>query len=47
LADPAVLLDCLIALLEIDGTDGLLDEARRTAQEISPLRAPRRPPFSD
>jgi len=34
LADPAVLLDCLIALLEIDGTDVLLDEARRTAQKI-------------
>ena len=37
LADPAVLLDCLIALLEIEGTDALLDEARRTAQKI--LRA--------
>jgi tetratricopeptide (TPR) repeat protein len=35
LADPAVLLDCLIALLEIDGTDMLLDEARRTAQQIA------------
>lgn len=34
LADPAVLLDCLIVLLEIEGTDALLDEARRTAQEI-------------
>jgi tetratricopeptide (TPR) repeat protein len=34
LADPAVLLDCVIALLEIDGTDGLLDEARRAAQEV-------------
>jgi hypothetical protein len=34
LADPAVLLDCLIALLAIDGTDVLLDEARRTAQKI-------------
>ena len=37
LADPAVLLDCLIALLEIDGTDVLLGEARLTAQKI--LRA--------
>ena len=34
LADPAVLLDALIARLEMDGTDGLLDEARRTAQKI-------------
>lgn len=34
LADPAVLLDCLIVLLEIEGTDALLDEARRTAQKI-------------
>lgn len=34
LADPAVLLDCLIVLLEIEGTDALLDEARRTAQTI-------------
>jgi tetratricopeptide (TPR) repeat protein len=34
LADPAVLLDCLIALIEIDGTDAVLDEARRTAQKI-------------
>jgi tetratricopeptide (TPR) repeat protein len=34
LADPAVLLDCLIELLELDGTDALLDEARRTAQKI-------------
>jgi tetratricopeptide (TPR) repeat protein len=34
LADPAVLLDCLIALLEIEGTDALLEEARRTAQKI-------------
>jgi len=34
LADPAVLLDCLIALLEIEGTDALLNEARRTAQKI-------------
>lgn len=37
LADPAVLLDCLIALIEIEGTDALLDEARRTTQII--LRA--------
>ena len=35
LADPAVLLDCLIALLEIEGTDALLDEARRTAQKMA------------
>jgi tetratricopeptide (TPR) repeat protein len=35
LADPAVLLDCLVALLAIDGTDVLLDEARRTAQKIA------------
>lgn len=34
LADPAVLLDCLIVLLELDGTDALLDEARRMAQKI-------------
>jgi len=34
LADPAVLLDSLIALLAIDRTDVLLDEARRTAQKI-------------
>jgi tetratricopeptide (TPR) repeat protein len=34
LADPAVLLDCLIVLLEIEGTDALLDEARRTARKI-------------
>ena len=34
LADPAVLLDCLILLLDIEGTDALLDEARRTAQQI-------------
>jgi uncharacterized protein YyaL (SSP411 family) len=34
LADPAVLLDCLIVLLEIEGTNALLDEARRTAQKI-------------
>ena len=34
LADPAVLLDCLIVLLELEGTDALLDEARRVAQEI-------------
>jgi hypothetical protein len=31
LADPAVLLDCLIVLLEVDGSDALRDEARRTA----------------
>lgn len=35
LADPAVLLDCLIVLLEIDGSDRLLDEARRTAQKMA------------
>jgi hypothetical protein len=34
LGDPAVLLDCLIVLLELDGTDALLDEARRTAKKI-------------
>jgi tetratricopeptide (TPR) repeat protein len=34
LADPAVLLDCLIVLLETEGTDALLQEARRTAQRI-------------
>jgi tetratricopeptide (TPR) repeat protein len=34
LADPAVLLDCLIARIEIEGTDALLGEARRTAQKI-------------
>ena len=34
LADPAVLLECLIVLLEIEGTDALLYEARRTAQKI-------------
>jgi hypothetical protein len=34
LADPAVLLECLIVLLEIEGTDALLDEARRTTQKI-------------
>jgi hypothetical protein len=33
LADPAVL-DCLIVLLEFEGTDALLDEARRMAQRI-------------
>ena len=35
LADPAVLLDCLITLLEIEGTDTLLDEARRTFHQIA------------
>jgi hypothetical protein len=35
LADPAVLLDCLIIMLEIEGTDALLDEARSTAHEIA------------
>jgi tetratricopeptide (TPR) repeat protein len=35
LADPAVLLDCLIVLLDIDGSDVLLDEARQTAQAIA------------
>ena len=34
LGDPPVLLDCLIVLLELEGTDALLDEARRTAQKI-------------
>jgi tetratricopeptide (TPR) repeat protein len=34
LADPAVLLDCLIVLLEINGNDALLDETRRTAYGI-------------
>ena len=34
LADPAVLLDCLIVLLELEGTDDLLEEARRTVQKI-------------
>ena len=35
LADPAVLLECLIVLLDIEGTDSLLDETRRTAQTIA------------
>jgi len=34
LADPAVLLDGLIVLLDVDGSDALLDEARRTARNI-------------
>jgi tetratricopeptide (TPR) repeat protein len=34
LGDPAVLLECLIVLLEADGTDALLADARRTAQSI-------------
>ncbi len=34
LADPAVLLECLMALLEIDGSDAVLDEAQRTAHGI-------------
>lgn len=34
LADPAVMLECLIALLEIEGTDAALDGARQTAQGI-------------
>ena len=34
LGDPAVLLDCLIVLLELDGTDDLLEETRRTVQKI-------------
>ena len=34
LGDPAVLLDCLIVLLELEGTDALLDEAKRTAQKM-------------
>ena len=37
LADPAVLLESLIVLLEIEGSDALLEEARQTAQRI--LRA--------
>jgi tetratricopeptide (TPR) repeat protein len=37
LGDPAVLLDSLIVLLDIDGTDAVLDEARRATQNI--LRA--------
>ena len=37
LADPAVLLESLIVLLEIKGSDTLLEEARQTAQRI--LRA--------
>ena len=35
LADPAVLLDCLIVLLELEGTDDLLEETRRTVQKIA------------
>jgi len=35
LGDPPILLDCVITLLEIDGTDILLDEARQTAQSIA------------
>jgi hypothetical protein len=35
LADPAVLLDCLMALLEIEGTDALLEEARQTTQRMA------------
>lgn len=34
LGDPAVLLDCLAVLLNIDGNDGVLDEARRTIENI-------------
>jgi tetratricopeptide (TPR) repeat protein len=34
LADPAVLLDSLIVLLDIDGSDGLLDQACHTASRI-------------
>jgi len=37
LADPAVLLDCLIVLLEIEGSDALREEARQTTHSI--LRA--------
>ena len=33
-ADPAVLLDCLVVLLDIEGTDALLEEARETSQKI-------------
>ena len=35
LADPAVMLECLIALLEIEGTDAALNAARQTAQKIA------------
>jgi tetratricopeptide (TPR) repeat protein len=34
LADPAVLLDCLAVLLQIDGNDALLTEARQTAETM-------------
>jgi hypothetical protein len=34
LGDPAVLLDCLIAVLEIDGNDEQLDHARQTVRGI-------------
>jgi tetratricopeptide (TPR) repeat protein len=34
LADPPVLLDCLIVLLQVEGSDALLEEARRTAHGI-------------
>jgi hypothetical protein len=34
LADPAVLLECLGTLLEIDGSDAVMTEARKTAQTI-------------
>ena len=34
LADPAVLLECLGLLLELDGSDALLAEARQTAHSI-------------
>lgn len=35
LGDPAVLLDCLVTLLEVDGTDAVLEEARRTVQTLT------------
>jgi hypothetical protein len=34
LADPAVLLECLSVLLEVDGCDQTLDEARQTARDV-------------
>ena len=34
LGDPALLLECLTVLLDVNGSDALLDEARQTAQRI-------------
>jgi hypothetical protein len=34
LGDPATLLECLGVLLELDGSDAVLEEAQRTAQGI-------------